>query len=487
MKLPDLPKPEKRDVVAVVVGTLLWTWIKFFHDAGAMLFFRIMDDTYRDGYLFGTYLNCIALPLGIAIGAFIAFRLQRHERIPSTHESLSEFIACITLTLLFYVSARFVQSYALTSALSFVAVSVGSVLLFRCLLLHLPLRRRTIVTLLVSCLAAERIAYSLIGTVFLNCPLYVAGLFHGSLIVAAAFLTKSTESNHPPIPERAITIVRHLPLPLFIHIACYGICFGIMHGMLGFSDFRETTAVSASYARAVLLELAPALALALLCARNVYQTELLWDRIRGAVFPMAILGYSLLIATSNISVSTLVIETADSVYSVLFALGCLMMCRDTGLPLALIASVGCFLRYFGYAFGVLVGYFFGVTGLLSLQASTTLLFMAVFMIFSLGTFWIGSNRSRKKWWGLRIEKTPEHYHREELEEKCNTLAYGRGLSPREEDILLLLAEGKRATQIKEECGLSIYTVRNHIQSIYRKLDVHSAQELERLVENAPTS
>ena len=51
-----------------------------------------------------------------------------------------------------------------------------------------------------------------------------------------------------------------------------------------------------------------------------------------------------------------------------------------------------------------------------------------------------------------------------------------GLTTREQEVLQLLAEGLRATQIAAAFGLSIATVRNHIRAILRKLDCHCQLE-----------
>ncbi len=52
-----------------------------------------------------------------------------------------------------------------------------------------------------------------------------------------------------------------------------------------------------------------------------------------------------------------------------------------------------------------------------------------------------------------------------------------GLTPRERQILFLLLRGDDGPAIAEELGLSDNTVRSHKKRLYRKLDVHSKQEL----------
>lgn len=50
------------------------------------------------------------------------------------------------------------------------------------------------------------------------------------------------------------------------------------------------------------------------------------------------------------------------------------------------------------------------------------------------------------------------------------------LSSRESDVLSLLARGRTYEQVGSELGITVNTVRNHIRSIYEKLQVHSRSE-----------
>jgi DNA-binding NarL/FixJ family response regulator len=54
------------------------------------------------------------------------------------------------------------------------------------------------------------------------------------------------------------------------------------------------------------------------------------------------------------------------------------------------------------------------------------------------------------------------------------------LSPREVEILRLLASGHAYKQIADDLGASINTIRTHIKRIYEKLHVHSRTEAIRL-------
>lgn len=54
-----------------------------------------------------------------------------------------------------------------------------------------------------------------------------------------------------------------------------------------------------------------------------------------------------------------------------------------------------------------------------------------------------------------------------------------GLTPREREVLQLLAEGKSNKEVASILGISVYTAETHRSNIMEKLDLHSASELTR--------
>lgn len=59
----------------------------------------------------------------------------------------------------------------------------------------------------------------------------------------------------------------------------------------------------------------------------------------------------------------------------------------------------------------------------------------------------------------------------------NALSSEYGLSPRENEVLYLLAKGRNAEFIQDELVVSRHTAKAHIYHIYQKTGVHSRQEL----------
>ena len=64
---------------------------------------------------------------------------------------------------------------------------------------------------------------------------------------------------------------------------------------------------------------------------------------------------------------------------------------------------------------------------------------------------------------------------------CQGLAAEYGLTPREAEILALMALGRSAKYISEELTVSYNTTRTHVRHIYEKLNIHNKQELIDLV------
>ena len=71
--------------------------------------------------------------------------------------------------------------------------------------------------------------------------------------------------------------------------------------------------------------------------------------------------------------------------------------------------------------------------------------------------------------------------KQELANRCQELARSYGLSPREEEVLLLLAQRKTVGSIERELFIANGTAKTHIRHIYRKLDIHSRDELSDLL------
>lgn len=84
-------------------------------------------------------------------------------------------------------------------------------------------------------------------------------------------------------------------------------------------------------------------------------------------------------------------------------------------------------------------------------------------------------------WGIRavevLSGTVVKTDRERFIDACEQFSSECGLTARESEVLIYLAEGQTRTDIEKRVFLSSNTVKTHMRHIYSKLDLHSQEEL----------
>lgn len=118
--------------------------------------------------------------------------------------------------------------------------------------------------------------------------------------------------------------------------------------------------------------------------------------------------------------------------------------------------------------------------LLALVAANATLFSRK----NMGTRWGLVSRQA---WAVPVSSPGGENERAKFIAAAEAVAASAGLTPRETEVFVLVARGRRAKQIEEELGISLGTVRNHINHGYVKLGIHSYDEARNLVEEARTS
>lgn len=91
-----------------------------------------------------------------------------------------------------------------------------------------------------------------------------------------------------------------------------------------------------------------------------------------------------------------------------------------------------------------------------------LLLMSVIVVFVRGYY----GQNTKLWTAESVQK----------DDAVKNFATKYSLSPRESEILALLIQGLKYSEIEQACALSSGTVKTHVTNLYKKLDVHSRQE-----------
>jgi DNA-binding CsgD family transcriptional regulator len=139
--------------------------------------------------------------------------------------------------------------------------------------------------------------------------------------------------------------------------------------------------------------------------------------------------------------------------------------------------------YFAFQLAQLLGYFCELFVMRSIGSSfAILLTMGIVLAFFVGALFLyGGPHSQVRAWLIAdgIQETSN-----EFSEACMRITNLYALSPREHEIVLLLARGRNALYIAEALYIASSTVKTHIKSIYRKLDIHSQQDLMRLIDQS---
>ncbi len=108
--------------------------------------------------------------------------------------------------------------------------------------------------------------------------------------------------------------------------------------------------------------------------------------------------------------------------------------------------------------------------------------IVIVVVLTLAIF-LCSQNNMKSGWGS-IAPGNDDFILDSFERNCMTVAKSAGLTPRESDVLQLLARGRNRQYIAEKLFITEGTAKTHIKHVYRKVGVHSQQELIDVVEQS---
>lgn len=111
------------------------------------------------------------------------------------------------------------------------------------------------------------------------------------------------------------------------------------------------------------------------------------------------------------------------------------------------------------------------------------MYLTVLVVVLGASLFMMSNRNLRTGWGLATPDTNEGEPAGEQSLVVRTLAADGDLTKRETAVLVSLLRGKNRKAISEDLSISTETAKSHMQNVYRKLGVHSQQELIRLFED----
>lgn len=137
-------------------------------------------------------------------------------------------------------------------------------------------------------------------------------------------------------------------------------------------------------------------------------------------------------------------------------------------------------EYAATAVGILCGFSLeaiaNLDWLLAVRLSITL---AIIYSFVFSFF----HRSRFPEIGLEAKDRENDVACSTWEKRCLAISEECGLSERQYEVLVLIAQGRSAQGVRQALSISLSTAQTHIRNIYRKVGVHSRQELITAIEN----
>lgn len=263
---------------------------------------------------------------------------------------------------------------------------------------------------------------------------------------------------------------RDVPLPFptkFVATsAVQGVAAGVLYVslfMFGVPGTGSTNAAVGQIAAVVLL-FATLVFLRLDFNRFIYKVA----------FSFVAVGFLLLAALPAVPELGFVVLAAGFCYLdlVLWSLGACLM-KNMGLPATWVASCPGAALFSGALVGGALAWVF-LDGRPYSESAMLASFVACFL-FACALF-LSSGSNLKYGWGT-VLPGEGGLESGDLAGLVRFVATEREVTQRETDVMLLLAQGKTRRAICEELTVSPDTVKTHVRAIYRKLNVHSQQEL----------
>jgi DNA-binding CsgD family transcriptional regulator len=324
-------------------------------------------------------------------------------------------------------------------------------------------------------------------------------LFHGIVAYLGAALITVLISQLPPIAFLVITLILpapmayciihsqkefprkaffdhgldaalNIPVKFLITALLHGLSLGILLGLFAVHGYANNTAMLISYAAAAVLLLITAVAVKMDFNHLIYQIGFsliaLGSMLIAFFYPAFELGSSL--------------QLMGFCYLHLLMWGlCSYLTKNFELPATwVVAWPTC-----SFMLGELIGI---VTSRVFYQPESSSqeymrLFLVLTFVVLIAALFLMSNHNYQTAWGL-ARPGSDTLREDDISVVVKSLATSNELSQRETETLSLLVRGKNRKSIAKELFVSEETVKSHTHSIYRKLVVHSQQELIELFE-----
>lgn len=320
---------------------------------------------------------------------------------------------------------------------------------------------------------------AMLGSALTICLLSFLPLVVGQLLfvlipvpLALCFYRVMRDLPRKTVFEHGMNTPLRLPYKLVITAFIHGLALGVLLGSLVMEGSDPVTILvnASSFVFAALLLLLTAVFVKMDFNHLVYQVG----------FPLMAFGALLVACVRGVPVVGESLQLIGFCYVHLLMWGvCSYLTKTFELPAAWVVAWPTCAAMAGQILGGSASSWLaqlpGSTGSLQVAAmvvSFVLLFSALLML---------SNRNLTTGWGIARPANPVNTDTT-LDAVTQMLSVENSLTPRESEILGMMARGRNRRFISEELVLSEETVKSHVYGMYRKLGIHSQQELLDLVE-----
>ena len=475
-----------------------WAWWDSFHEL--FRFFGSLPGNVDRPFLFGGIgnIHCFAEWASVVLGGVLVLTALWSERLSggqARRAMLARFsrktfalampAMQVVLTLVngLVLSGLVFKGSVMAFWVRIAVYSVATVLFMLCLirqgLVMRALGMRTCAVVFVGAL----VVYALLNNLLFPLLAPIISSFAACVaysIVAVAFCLLlwwthplSVADEEPPTESGSIRV----PWRLAFHLCAYGFVFGLLHVLEGLMQ-RGSYSVNIGVFFGAMLA-------GIIFAVLFFRTgdgHGLWSKMQSTVFPLVIIGFVLVPQLSGSDVITACTEAGSFLYLGFLVLGCQLFMRRTDVGDRAIIALVMVLYGLGEALGVMAGAYLGLSFTAS-GAECAFITTVVIVLLTAATFWIGPADQVRKLWGLRRNLTPKRYNDLLVQARVRQLTESFGLTSREGEVLTFVAQGKRAPEIRDAMGVSIYTVRTHLRNLYAKIGVHSYAEAVQLLES----
>lgn len=360
------------------------------------------------------------------------------------------------------------------------AGSGGCVVLWASHLFAMPSNNKRLGELVASAFAA--------AVIFLVSTFFELGFFVivVTLIPAASVLLFAPQercfdcvrTDRAALPPRACLTIGRICGSLLI----FGVAFGLVLAVaLQGSDFLLINRISFVAVAVVFLAI-----ILVAMFRPVHNLFLLYR----LAAPVVIIGFALLTLAAlpgKLLLPSVVISVGWRLFEVIIFLVMIDVIERLNMVSLSSFALGRFMMVFGILIGQSLAYC--ISGGAPASQSTLIYISAisvvVLSIVNIIFLDLESFRRAELFYNGRSnggEEAEEELPYDTLEARCAKVAEQYDLTPREAEVFVLLARGRDAKYIEDVLFISNSTVKAHRHNIYRKLDVHSRQELLNIIE-----